>query len=440
MTATYHEKLEDVAIRPTTILLPNPEINMEKWAVIACDQFTSEKEYWERAFSFIGNAPSTLFMSLPECYLTEAGNEEQIALIHKAMNTYFDQGVFTTVEDSFILVERQMKSGALRLGLVAALDLEAYDYSPTSVSLVRATEGTILSRIPPRKKIRMGAPLELPHILVLIDDPSCSVIEPVYNTCSHDAPLYDFHLMAGGGHVRGWKVSAVDDMESIADALLALKTSLDPSNPLLYAIGDGNHSLATAKNCWEDIKKTLSDTEKLFHPSRWALVELGNIHDPALEFEPIHRVLFSCDKNDFLHALSSLCGSYELRPVVLPGEVRRSVQSYKGSGQVFGMISSTDSELCIVHDPQTSLSAATVQLTIDSLLSSGKAEVDYIHGEEATIKLGIQAGNIGLILPDIAKSSFFPSIRMDKVLPRKTFSMGHAEEKRYYIEARKIIP
>lgn len=438
MTTSYREKLEDVALHPASILLPRAGIDMQKWAVVACDQFTSEKEYWERALSYIGEAPTTLALTLPECYLEESGNDEQVSSIHQAMNTYLAQGVFSSSDDAFILVERQMKSGSLRLGLVVALDLEAYDYSPDSLSLIRATEGTILSRIPPRKKIRRDAPLELPHILVLLDDPGRSVIEPLYAGHRSSRPLYDTELMAGGGHIRGWLVSDESDMQGIADALCELKAQLDPSNPLLYAIGDGNHSLATAKSCWEDIKKTLTAEERLSHPARWALVELENIHDPALEFEPIHRVLFGCDRARFFSSLSRLCSSYELHSVDQPDKLRSEVQAYKGSGQVFGILTSTGVEVCILHGTTTSLSAATLQRLIDGLTASGTAGVDYIHGEETAVRLGMRPGNIGLILPDIAKDSFFDSIRADKALPRKTFSMGHAEEKRYYIEARRI--
>ena len=253
--------MKDLGFSPADILLPREDIDMERWAIVACDQYTSQKEYWEEADRIAGDSPSTLRLILPECYLEESDKEERIRNVENAMKEYAENGIFRTFPDSYILVKRDTETGT-RYGLVGKLDLEEYDYSPDSCSLIRATEGTILSRIPPRKEIRKNALLELPHIMVLISDSKRSVIEPIAGKKEELKKVYDSPLMLNGGHVTGYLVNSIEDKEAINNALSAIYESLSPENPLLFAMGDGNHSLASAKSCWEDIKKTLSDEEK----------------------------------------------------------------------------------------------------------------------------------------------------------------------------------
>ena len=425
--------MKDIGFSPADILLPVEGISMERWAVVACDQFTSEKEYWEEADRIAGDAPSTLRMILPECYLEDEGREERIRKIEKCMDDYLEGGIFRTFTDSYVLVRRDTESGT-RYGLVGKLDLEAYDYSPDSVSLIRATEGTILSRIPPRKEIRRNASLELPHIMVLISDKERSVIEPLAAKAESLEKLYSSPLMLGGGHATGYLVSSESDKEAISGALGRILDSLDPENPLLFAMGDGNHSLASAKSCWEDVKKKLSPAERENHPARYALVEIENIFDPGLEFEPIHRAFFSIDKDDFLSLLSLFAKKIERTPV---SGLEEAWKMINGRKQSFALISDGRIEVCTLDGTEKEMPAWTIQSVIDEMLRTGKGTVDYIHGMDTVMKLAAD-GALGVILPDISKETFFSSILRDRAFPRKTFSIGHAAEKRYYIEARRI--
>ena len=425
--------MKDIGFSPADILLPVEGISMERWAVVACDQFTSEKEYWEEADRIAGDAPSTLRMILPECYLEDEGREDRIRKIEKFMDDYLEGGLFRTFTDSYVLVRRDTESGT-RYGLVGKLDLEAYDYSPDSVSLIRATEGTILSRIPPRKEIRRNASLELPHIMVLISDKERSVIEPLAAKAESLEKLYSSPLMLGGGHVTGYLVSSESDKEAISGALGRILDSLDPENPLLFAMGDGNHSLASAKSCWEDVKKKLSPAERENHPARYALVEIENIFDPGLEFEPIHRAFFSIGKDDFLSLLSLFAKKIERTPV---SGLEEAWKMINGRKQSFALISDGRIEVCTLDGTEKEMPAWTIQSVIDEMLRTGKGTVDYIHGMDTVMKLAAD-GALGVILPDISKETFFSSILRDRAFPRKTFSIGHAAEKRYYIEARRI--
>ena len=425
--------MKDIGFSPADILLPVEGISMERWAVVACDQFTSEKEYWEEADRIAGDAPSTLRMILPECYLEDEGREDRIRKIEKCMDDYLEGGIFRTFTDSYVLVRRDTESGT-RYGLVGKLDLEAYDYSPDSVSLIRATEGTILSRIPPRKEIRRNASLELPHIMVLISDKERSVIEPLAAKAESLEKLYSSPLMLGGGHVTGYLVSSESDKEAISGALGRILDSLDPENPLLFAMGDGNHSLASAKSCWEDVKKKLSPAERENHPARYALVEIENIFDPGLEFEPIHRAFFSIGKDDFLSLLSIFAKKIERTPV---SGLEEAWKMINGRKQSFTLISDGRIEVCTLDGTEKEMPAWTIQSVIDEMLRTGKGTVDYIHGMDTVMKLAAD-GALGVILPDISKETFFSSILRDRAFPRKTFSIGHAAEKRYYIEARRI--
>ncbi len=425
--------MKDIGFSPAEILLPAENIDMERWAVVACDQYTSEKEYWEKADAFVGDSPSTLRMILPECYLEGPGKEERIQSIERTMQEYSDKGIFRTFPDSYILVKRDTESGT-RYGLVGKLDLEKYDYSPASVSPIRATEGTILSRIPPRKEIRKNAILELPHIMVLISDSRRSVIEPLAEKRDALEKVYDSDLMLGGGHITGYLVSSDEDRNAVNSALSKLSDSLDPENPLLFAMGDGNHSLASAKSCWEDIKQRLSAAERETHPARYALVEIENIFDPGLLFEPIHRAFFSISKKSFDDILSHHARKIEQETIDSLEEANRLFKRKKNS---FILVSGSSFILYTLDGTEKSMPAWTMQSVIDEMLGMKKGEVDYIHGIDTVVRLASE-GAIGVILPDISKETFFQSILHDRAFPRKTFSIGHANEKRYYIEARRI--
>lgn len=431
---TISEKLLNYGIKAPDILLPKEGIDKKKWAVVACDQYTSQPEYWESLSEEVSSDPSTLRIIYPEVYLESGDKEKIISSINEKMNEYLSSGIFIEYKDSFILVERTTESGT-RYGLMVALDLDAYDYAKDSKTLIRATEGTILSRIPPRKEIRKDAPIELPHIMVLISDAEKRIIEPLVKEKNELEKVYDTDLNKNGGHIIGYLVNSKKDKERIADGFEALYKALDPKNPLLFAMGDGNHSLATAKSCWEDIKATLTDEEKLTHPARFALVELENIFDPGLLFEPIHRVFFNINQDTFDSLLSSFCTSFKKEKVSSKEEMLKKVNE---KGQHFGLNEGDNLYVYTVEGGDKAISAGTIQLVIDKMLEEKKGEVDYIHGVDVTLSLGAKKGNLGIILPDVSKENFFSDMLKDGAYPRKTFSIGHANEKRYYMEARKI--
>lgn len=431
------EKMKAVGVGTPDILVPKKGIDLHKWAVVACDQYTSEHEYWRRVDSYVGTSPSTLRLIFPETYLEEPDSQTRIDAINQSMAAYISDGLFTTYQESFFLVHRTTGEGPGRWGLIVALDLEQYDYSKESRTLIRATEGTIVSRIPPRKLIRKDAPLELPHILVLISDEARSVIEPLIAERSSLPLVYDTDLMEGGGHVSAYQVNE-ERLNQVADTLVSLHASLDEQNPLLFAMGDGNHSLATAKSCWEDIKAQLTSEELQNHPARYALVEIENIFDPGLVFEPIHRVLFSVTKAQFIEKLSDHCDAFTETPANTMEMVNALIEKSDGV-QRFGYVDGDSLSVFSLKNPAATIPAGTLQLVIDSLLQSNTGiSVDYIHGDAVTEELGRRKGNIGLFLPALDKSTFFDTIIADGALPRKTFSMGEAHEKRFYMEARKI--
>ena len=433
---TAQERLRNLGVGIPDILVPKQGIDLKKWAVVACDQYTSEPGYWERVENFVANEPSTLHLVYPEVYLEEPDGEKRIGRINATMASYVKQDIFETYEKSFFLVHRTTGAGPGRWGLIISLDLERYDYAKDSRTLIRATEGTILSRIPPRKLIRKDAPLELPHILVLVNDEKKLLIEPLVQIRDSLESVYDTDLMESGGHISAWRIAHESLLGEIATAFEQLHGALDPSNPLLFAMGDGNHSLATAKSCWEDIKRGLSDSERETHPARYALVEIENIYDPGLIFEPIHRVLFKTSRDQFLAELALHCTSYQMEHVE-DMETLEHIIGRTGGLQRFGYVDSDGLKVIALTEAQASIPAGTLQAVIDALLTKG-AQVDYIHGEEITRALGSRTGNIGLFLPALDKHAFFDTIIADGALPRKTFSMGEAHEKRFYLEARKI--
>lgn len=402
------------ALKTAAFLLPRPDIDLAKWSVIACDQFTAQPEYWRAVEAVVGDAPSSLRVTLPEAWLDESA--ARIPTIRATMDAYLRTGVWqTAVRDGFILTERTTSSG-VRPGLMVCLDLDQYDFNPGARTLIRPTEGTVISRVPPRARIRAGAPVELPHVMMLIDDPGMTVIEPLRARAETLRALYDFELMQGGGHLRGWAVEGAD-VGRVNAAVDALNAKADG---LLYAVGDGNHSLAAAKQCWLDLQKTLSPAKRENHPARYALVELINLNCPTLIFEPIHRLLTGVD------------------PAALIADYRAFLKANgadEGPGDDLVAFDMTREW----HIRSTPHPLRLLQGFLDVYLDDHPgARIDYIHGESALRKLVNRPDAMGFIPRALGKSELFPYIRRWGVLPRKTFSMGGASEKRYYLEARRI--
>lgn len=431
----------DVAVQVPHILLPKKETDYYKWAVVACDQFTSQPGYWEEAKRIVGKAPSTLELILPEAYLEKPGEAERIKSIKTHMREYLDKGVLEEKPQGFVLVTRTV-GGVSRTGLVLALDLEAYDYSKGSTTLIRATEGTIVSRIPPRLKIREGAPIELPHILVLIDDPERTVIEPLVEKKAKLNKLYDTNLMLDGGHITGHLVDGEDDIRGVLSALAVLKDEKRFSEhygdraPMLFAMGDGNHSFATAKANWEKIKADLPEQERTDHPARYALVEVENVHDDGIVFEPIHRVVFGMSGN---RAIETLLRYFKAQNDCVKVELGRLPCAQGGDTHVLPFVTGEVEGAFIVSCPKSQLAVGTLQAALDEVAKEVcGTEIDYIHGADVVKELSRKGGAIGFLLPAMKKSEFFSTVIYDGALPRKTFSMGEANEKRYYLECRSL--
>ena len=415
--------MKNIGICPADILLPQAGVQPETWACVACDQYTSQPEYWQEVEQLVGAAPSTLRLMLPECYLAQT--EQRVPVINQTMRDYLESGVLQQAVNGYVLVERTTHSGK-RIGLVGAVDLEEYDYTPGSKPLVRPTEETIAARLPARLAIRQGAAIEMSHIMMLVDDPLRTVIEPLYARHEQLRPLYDFPLMQQGGHLRGWAVEADGDMAAIAAALEALRDG-QGKDPLLFAVGDGNHSLATAKAAWEALKPQLSEEERAVHPARFALCEVENIHDEALTFEPIHRIVTGVDAPQLMQDWADYC---QARGMALAEEGAQKVQVISADGE----------KTVAVANPDGAIPVDTLQRYLDDFLRRHpEAEIDYIHGDDVLRSLAQQEGSIGFLVPPIDKGTFFDAIKQLGTLPRKTFSMGHAHEKRFYMECKRII-
>lgn len=433
--------ISDIGIQIPEVYLPKAGVDPKKWAVIACDQFTSEPEYWAEVEKIVGDAPSTLNLTFPEVHLEKPGEAERIQSIQATMKKYMDEGVLQPRE-GFIYVERTV-AGKTRKGIILCLDLERYDYNKGSSSLIRATEGTIVDRLPPRIKIRQGAAMELPHILVLIDDPNRTVIEPIGAAKSQLEKLYDFDLMFDSGHLAGYAVSGKFENQ-IVEALrglakpetFAAKYGIGKDQPvLLFAMGDGNHSLATAKAIWEKNKAQVG----MDHPSRYALVEIENVHDEGLEFEPIHRVLFGLKKDLFAELKKAFGADFSYAEVSNSDEMVKRVDSAQSGKQAIGLVNGGKFGVVEITNASSNLAVGTIQAFLDSFLKEGGAEkIDYVHGTDVVTRLGGQPGNAGIYLAGMHKSDLFKTVILDGALPRKTFSMGEAREKRFYMEARKI--
>ena len=436
------KNIPSIGIQIPDIALPNQQIDLTKWAVIACDQYTSQPEYWTKVKNIVGNSPSTLNVILPEVYLDSLNDEKIIQQTQDTMKKYLNQNVFDFFE-GFILVERKT-DGKTRYGLMLALDLEKYDFNRGSQTLIRATEGTIVDRLPPRMHIREGAVLEFPHILVLIDDPEKTVIEPLVEQRNSLKPLYDFELMLGSGHLRGYGVNSPEIQNEVVQALQKLADPVafrkhygvdENAGVLLFAMGDGNHSLATAKAIWEKIKHKVG----MNHPARYALVEIENVHDEGLAFEPIHRVLFNVNENPIEAMKAYWKENIDFESELSCNEMTSIVNHQNGSAQKFGCIFEGDYSVITIKNPDTNLPVGTLQNFLDQFIKDKKAKkIDYVHGEEAICELGSHKENCGFYLPAMQKDDLFKTVILDGALPRKTFSMGEAEEKRFYMEGRLI--
>ena len=418
----------EIPFKAGNILIPKKNIDMHKWSVVACDQYTSEPEYWNEVNNIVGNSPSTLNLTLPEIYLEDRNVEERIKNINLNMEKMLNENIFDEYTDSMIYVERTQDDGKVREGLMGIVDLEDYSYEKGSQTLIRATEKTVIERIPPRMKVRENALLELPHIMILIDDDKKDIIESLKNKVSDSDVVYDFDLMQRGGHIKGYLLNKEiineinSKLETLADKNnFEKKYDVKDKGVLLFAMGDGNHSLATAKACYEKLKTTMSEEEYLKHPARYALVELVNLHSSALEFEAIHRVVFDTDVNDLIDNMYKYYNINE-----------------EGRGQKFELVTKDFDKTLYIENPKSNIVVGSIQMFLDEYLSNHKGKIDYIHGEEVTKEFGSKENNVGIIFDAMKKEELFKTVILDGALPRKTFSIGHSYDKRFYLEARKI--
>ena len=470
------KKLENYGLTIPKILLPNEKINLEKWAVIACDQFTQDRDYWKKVEDFVGNEESTLKITLPEVYLNDGDKESRIENINSTMEKYLNNGVFAKPIENMIYIERKTAYGRIRRGLIAAIDLEKYDWNFETKAMIRATEATILERIPPRVEIRKNASVELPHIMLLVNDKDKSFIEKTGELAKKQSekPLYQTNLMMNSGSISSWKVdnSLVEEnilpsLEKIATQQSQNDESKNDENIFMFAVGDGNHSLATAKTIWNKLKENGAPLDS---PARYALVEIVNIYDEGLTFEPIHRVLFNTDAKELLENLAANLGG-KLVDIATEKELQDAVEnSNKNCGANFGFVYSENDKsptgiagsketkrYTLLKTDITDLAVSHLQPALDEFLAkhgNKKDDIDYIHGSDEVFRLGGAKSNgsksidsksaddvpsaISILLPPIAKDSFFSTIAKSGSLPRKSFSMGEASEKRFYMESRKI--
>ncbi len=412
-------------IKIPELLLPSSSVDIEKWAVIACDQYTQDRDYWKQVMDFTAGVPSLLNIILPEVYLEDSDRRERLENIRFNMKKYLADGIFAPPVTGMMYIERKTGFGRLRKGLVTAIDLEAYDWSPESKALIRATEATITDRIPPRMEIRRGAPLESPHIMLLADDPQKNLVEGLGSRVRERVPAYSSKLMFGSGEITGWAVTSPDDMAYAAGALkdLAEQHTAPDGSCFLFAVGDGNHSLATAKAVWDEYKSSHPEAAGneqnaehfAQHPARYALVEIVNLYDEGLTFEPIHRVLLGADS----------------------GELALFLRERLGGGiQVVA-----SSESAVLEIAADSFAVNLIQAELDAYLERHpEVKIDYIHGADEVLRLSREPHTAGILLPRVEKNSFFDTIAEGGPLPRKSFSMGEASEKRFYLECRRLFP
>lgn len=440
----------DIGLKVPRILLPRPGLDLTKWCVIACDQYTSQPRYWQDVKELVGEEPSTLNLIFPEVYLGDKKhNQLVIQGIKDKMYAYEKNRVLVPQHPGFMLIDRKTPLVGSRKGLLVALDLELYNFERGSQSLIRATEKTITDRLPPRIAIREQASIELPHILVLIDDPEQTVIEPIARQSDNLPKVYDFELMKGSGHLKGWHVASRDAVDGVVAALRALASpkrfqerydASPDQGVILFPVGDGNHSLATAKRCWDELKRKGADPET--HPARHALVELINVHDPGMTFEPIHRLVFDVDVG---LALTAMQADFEARgwgPVHIKDDETLQSAPSQGSAHHIEFRSKGRRGVIVVHAPTCVLEVATLTAWLDPYLAAQPAaSVDYVHGEEVIEeKIADTATTLSFLLPIMDKNDLVKTVVKDGVLPRKTFSMGAADEKRFYFECQRIVP
>jgi len=448
------DEFRKLGIEIPTVLLPEKNVDLTKWAVVACDQYTSQPDYWESVARLVEENASTLNLVFPEVYLEKDSVEDRIEKINSTMRKYLKENSLIPQSAGFILVDRKTIHTESRKGLILSLDLEEYDYNKGSQTLIRATEGTVVDRLPPRIKIRENASIELPHIMVLIDDPEKTVIEPISKLTDKLQKLYDFDLMMGGGHINGYMVDNEEILQNFLKALEKLTNQQefrskygvgDDKGLLLFAVGDGNHSLASAKGHWENVKKNLTNEEQLKHPARFALVELVNVHDDGLKFEPIHRVIFNVNPKHLLDSMKEFvdytgCKTF-LRFFNTKLELQRELKilENKGSHNI-AFVTKTSFGIISVDSPKCTLEVGTLQAFLEEYSRiNNNIKIDYIHGEDVVDTLGSGEGTIGFYLPSMNKNDLFKTVIIDGALPKKTFSMGEADEKRFYLESRKIV-
>ncbi|MDR1288051.1 MAG: DUF1015 domain-containing protein [Treponema sp.] len=446
--------LEDLGLAVPGVLLPRPGVDLAKWAVIACDQYTQDRSYWERADKERSGAPSALDLVLPEIYLEDRCSA-RIRAIHGNMKKYLEEGIFAPPRRAWVYLERNTSYSKKRRGLLAALDLERYDFRPEARSMIRATEGTVPERLPVRMEIRRGAPLEIPHVIVLIDDEEDLLLPGLAERTKQSAPAYETSLMLGGGEVSGWFLDREKDTafltRSLADLAERSLTRYGPADsggtPFLYAAGDGNHSLAAAKEIWEEYKKNLPEdsgagkTEGHFpdHPARWALVEIENLYDPAVRFEPIHRIVFNACLDELLALLAELPG-FSRRELAGAKELSRLTNDPDARGNRLGLLGG--GRFVLVENTAPGLAAVSLQPLLDRFVKEranreASPLIDYIHGGEELFRL-TGTNSTGILLPPVKKNGFFESVARTGPLPRKSFSMGESREKRYYLECRQL--
>jgi len=437
----YRQRLNSIAIEIPSILLPQG-VDMRKWPVIACDQFTQDRDYWEKVKSAASGAPSTFNLIFPEIFLADTGAEKRIADIHSTMMRYLADGVFGEPRQGFVYIERDTPYQKKRRGLVAAVDLERYDWHPDARPPVRSTEGTVAERLPPRMDIRRGAPLELPHVLLLIDDEKDELLPALGGRVEKAAPCYKTELMMDSGNVTGWFLESEDDLSFITEKFEELYRlscgRYDGGQPFLFAVGDGNHSLAAAKGIWEEYKLSHQSGGLPNHPCRYALVEIENIYDPAIQFEPIHRVVFDIDFDKTVSLLSQLPG-FSCRAVNSREELARFCKQPDGAN-CFGVISR--GRYALVETSAIGISTACLQPILDEYAGDKPQLIDYIHDEDEVFRLsdgGFDELATGILLPPVQKSGLFQTVARTGPLPRKSFSMGHSCEKRFYLECRGLF-
>lgn len=429
------DKTQQAGICFPQILIPENKLNKQKWAVIACDQFTSNEDYWIKTQKTVGGAPSTFHIIVPEVFIDMQDVPDRIMHAKQTMRSYIEDGVLVCLPDGVVLVERETQFGT-RIGLVLAIDLEQYDTDPSKKPLIRATEETVRERIPTRVALRQDAVIECPHVMLLIDDPADTVLGPLYDTKDNFAKIYSTPLMQDGGHIEGWFIEDKDTLESLTDALLALKQKAKDN--MLFAVGDGNHSLASAKQIWETKKASMDKEELKTSPLRYALVEVVNLYDNGINVHPIHRVLFNVDVPSALRSIVSILNKTGQEAHMM--YTRGTKGHTKPGTQAIRFESKMSKGYIEISKPRHKLVSKTLTDALDKLCEEmPRARVDYIHGSEEFHSLSHGHASLGFIMEPLRKEDLFETVIEYGVLPRKSFSLGTALEKRYYYECRLLV-